>query len=78
MIPRSVGCVCVCVCVCIHGSMAGFSVPLLSRVETQLGRVSSPFIITQTETPVATSCSVLSYTVLHPEATHTAINMQGH
>lgn len=36
--------------VCIHGCVAGFSEPSLSRVEIQRGRVSSPFYHTQTET----------------------------
>ena len=85
--PAFVGCVCVCVCVCvrararvhmcIHGCVAGFSEPSLSRAEIQMGRVSSPFYHTQTETPATPSCPLPSHTVLQSEAAHTTISLQG-
>lgn len=70
-------CVCVHVRMCIHGSVAGFSEPSLSRVEIQMGRVSGPFYYTQVETPVTSSCSLPSHVILQSEAAHTTIKMQG-
>lgn len=66
-----------CARMCIHGSVAGFSEPSLSRVEIQMGRVSSPSYKTQAETPVTSSCSLPSHVILQSEAAHITIEMQG-